>query len=464
VPFSFAPVLGIDRGSTGSQIAVACAGSCGEVAPNPMDVMVVADRTGSMGDDLPDLVDGIKSMLQVMTPELQYVSLGTIGPSYRSRSGSNNAESKACSSNSTSGRGLTWPGGSADPTAGGGSWVPITFKNDYLGGIVNGARSLNSSSNLVKALNCIDHSSTGTTLASPLKAAARFLLNKPGDANNIASLPGRSGEIRKVIIFETDGEPNESPATTSGTISLDNATEIFSKSDNYTVTGPVTTTNNTTESGRPSGVDRPDQCPRSSSSAYACTYETIERTTTTTTTHTYNGGQQACRNLKQVANLVKQEDVLVITIGYGIDGTRCNASNPYSNGSTSSNTNTGNAYISDVDPLACKQSGQGTPQSPYTLKSDCKKKVTWTVSKTVTTTVRTQDLDNPLVTDVLADASGGTDYPAGSSNGCSNSTLVDAENADSDLFFCAARGDDLAPLFVTALGSVTDAVKLIRLP
>ena len=48
VPFSFAPVMGIDEGSTGSQISVACAGSCGAVAPNPMDVVVVADRTLSM--------------------------------------------------------------------------------------------------------------------------------------------------------------------------------------------------------------------------------------------------------------------------------------------------------------------------------------------------------------------------------------------------------------------------------
>ena len=48
VPFSFAGVMGINEGSTGSQISVACAGSCGSVAPNPMDVVVVADRTLSM--------------------------------------------------------------------------------------------------------------------------------------------------------------------------------------------------------------------------------------------------------------------------------------------------------------------------------------------------------------------------------------------------------------------------------
>ena len=95
VPFSFAGVMGINEGSTGSQISVACAGSCGAVAPNPMDVVVVADRTlsmtcrsaASLTGDSPctdyreDLVNGIKSMLQVMTPEQQFVSLGALGPS-----------------------------------------------------------------------------------------------------------------------------------------------------------------------------------------------------------------------------------------------------------------------------------------------------------------------------------------------------------------------------------------------
>jgi hypothetical protein len=52
VPFTFAPVIDVDEGSTGSQISVACAGSCGSVAPNPMDVAIVADRTLSMTEPL----------------------------------------------------------------------------------------------------------------------------------------------------------------------------------------------------------------------------------------------------------------------------------------------------------------------------------------------------------------------------------------------------------------------------
>ena len=80
VDFSFAPAGGIQQGSTGNVVSVACKGPCGTIAPNPMDVAIVADRTGSMDPaDLIAMRDGIKGMLQVMTPEQQYVALGTIG-------------------------------------------------------------------------------------------------------------------------------------------------------------------------------------------------------------------------------------------------------------------------------------------------------------------------------------------------------------------------------------------------
>ena len=80
VPFAFAPAGGIAKGGTGNLISVACKGSCGTIAPNPMDVAVVADRTGSMSTtDVGDMVAGIQGMLKEMTPSQQYVALGTIG-------------------------------------------------------------------------------------------------------------------------------------------------------------------------------------------------------------------------------------------------------------------------------------------------------------------------------------------------------------------------------------------------
>jgi hypothetical protein len=202
VPFSFAPAAGItQQGSTGSVSSAACKGSCGTVPLNPMDVAVVADRTGSMSStDINAMITGIKGMFQVMTPSQQFVSLGTIGrskkaPALASWCGSTGALSEPSTSETE------------------GPWVPVPFSADYLT-----AGTVNASSTLVKAVECLKNSSgTGTHLASPLKYAARYLLGL--DSNNLGTFPARSGTIRKAIIFETDGAPNES-INTSGSLAL----------------------------------------------------------------------------------------------------------------------------------------------------------------------------------------------------------------------------------------------------
>jgi hypothetical protein len=503
VPFSFAGVMGIDHGSTGSQISVACAGSCGAVAPNPMDVVVVADRTLSMTvqtgcqtsyntaactkDYRTDVVNGIKSMLQVMTPEQQYVALGALGPSELKRT--TGAETNQC--NGTQ-KGLVYPSDQVS-TSSKGSWVPITFKKDYLGSPdVNGVRALNTSSKLIQAIDCLDDKETSspytrgdrlittrTALASPLKAAARYLLGKPGDENNIASLGGadRSGAIKKVIIFETDGEPNENSATTSaGALTLDDTSDIFSKNTDYTTTSstgsPVL---GNVQNGDPRNVSPAPPNPYNSSSTYPSTYNnsgshTITykyrtSTTTTTDTRTYTGGQKACENFKDIATLAKAAGILVITIGYNLDSSKmCSASNDATNPPGPSTT-TDTPWVSDLQPVSC-QSGSGTPASPYTRKGTCTSNVTvtYTVPQSTTVTTRTTGAGDVSVTSILADASGGPDMPAAVSNGCSTPALISAENGDSDLFFCAAQGQDMAPLFVTALSKVSSGVKLINLP
>ena len=53
---------------------------------------------------------------------------------------------------------------------------------------------------------------------------------------------------------------------------------------------------------------------------------------------------------------------------------------------------------------------------------------------------------------------------ASSNNGCSTTALQAAENSDGDYFFCAASGDNMAPIFKTALGQVSKGVKLLNLP
>jgi Flp pilus assembly protein TadG len=190
VAFSFAPAIGIGSGQTGATASIACKGSCGESSPNPLDVLVIGDRTGSMSTtDRNSMVAAIKGMVNTMDPASQYVALGTIGKSL---------PTSACSTDDA--------GSSTTPGA---TWIPVRFSNDYQ----------SSTGIFQKGLNCLPASGSGTDLASPMKAGARFLLGptSPWDtANNIASLPNRVGTPRKVIIFETDGIPNEGndPGTT----------------------------------------------------------------------------------------------------------------------------------------------------------------------------------------------------------------------------------------------------------
>ena len=49
IPYYFAPVIGINTGSTGAVNAASCKGACG-AASSPLDVVIVLDRTGSMTD------------------------------------------------------------------------------------------------------------------------------------------------------------------------------------------------------------------------------------------------------------------------------------------------------------------------------------------------------------------------------------------------------------------------------
>ncbi|MFE4227504.1 pilus assembly protein TadG-related protein [Arthrobacter sp. NPDC056886] len=204
VAFNFAPVIGINSGNTGSLAADACKGSCGSQIPNPMDIALVADRTGSMSDANRNLmVAGIKSTLQTMTRDLQYVALGTI---HRSKT--------------SPGSCITTP--STDTT---GPWMPVPFSNDYTQNpaLPGGSPPLNTGSTLIKGLNCLSASSGGTYLAAPLKAAARYVLGLT--PNNLGSLPARSTPARKAIILETDGQPNEQNVAASDN-SLNTANDI----------------------------------------------------------------------------------------------------------------------------------------------------------------------------------------------------------------------------------------------
>lgn len=376
VPFSFAPAIGINQGSTGSVTSVACKGPCGNTPPNPMDVAVVADRTGSMSpSDIDAMITGIKGMFQEMTPSQQYVALGTIGRSKLSPA------SPTCGSGSSP---KAWSEPSSSETAG--PWMPVPFSNNYL---MPGTKTLNTSdvagvrSNLVQAVTCLKNSSgTGTTLASPMKYAARYLL---GTDPPLVSLPARTGTVRKAIIFETDGRPRETAAT-AGDTSLTSG-DVFSNTDRTMTVG--------------TGLAK---------------------------RWYYNGGHQACENMKDVAALAKA-GITVITIAYNLGGVDC-----------------------DGDDTS------------YSGTRDCKsltRACNYSVYATSVGTTPTK------VTDALASSASKselTGLPSVAQNDCTDQPKRDDENGDGDYFFCAVSGTVMAPIFETALGQLATGSRLIQLP
>ena len=439
VPFQFSQAGGISKGSTGDLVSVACKGSCGTVAPNPMDVAVVADRTGSMSaTDRDAMVAGIKSMLTVMTPDQQYVSMGTIGRG-------------AVATTPTSEPGTACPSTPSTNQASG-AWMSVPFSNNYLD---NTFTATNSNSALVKGLSCLGASSTGTALAAPMKAAARYLLGLAG--NNLSALPTRQDPVTKVLIFETDGQPNEAPAT-GGTASLSDPTDLFSNVGNYTTSGPVTT--GPVTSGPVSATQTRTTGTGATLQTWTDTYKSTYRTTTNTTSNTRNGGQQACANLGAVATNAKAQNILVITVGYNLANTYCGSSNT-ARPNTSTDADSA-PTITSVTPAAAQKMVNGKPTLDTTYTGNAT--VNQTVDRT-TTAVNWSDAPDPTVLTTLAGAASPVNgVPSVANSNCSTTAEQAAENADGDYFFCAASGSDMATIFRTALSQTSKGIKLMKLP
>ena len=271
VNYLFGPAMKVFSASFGgsTHIAAACRGSgCAASAPNPMNVVVLTDRTGSLSDtNLTAMIAAIRSMLKVMTPAQQFVALSTLGPSLPPAATTGTTCAKV---------GRTLPASKNNTV--GSIWVPIDFTNDYL----TGPGVLNTTSTLTKwGLNCMDPAlgnvtkSSGTFLAAALKYAARYLLGI--DKNNLINLPStRSTPITKAIIFETDGAPQES-------------TEFLE-------TKP------------------PAQSTFTTTSTQVLESNTFPWNSSATT---------ACDNFKQVAARAKAQGILIITVGFNVAGKAC---------------------------------------------------------------------------------------------------------------------------------------------
>jgi Flp pilus assembly protein TadG len=317
VQFVFGPAINVPTGTTGAQSTASCVGTCGgEAAANPMDVVVMADRTPSMNGLTSTLASGIENMLAVMNPEQQYVALGTIAKSMPTSSCLTAKQTTAPTYNYKNGS-YNYTGTNPFP----GSWVPVSFSSDYGTLASDGSTTVNTSSTLYKSLECLkknedDDIGWTTYLAAAMKGAARYLYgSEVGSTNNISSLPDRTsyGTVKKVIIFETDGSPMEY-FNTGSSLAL--------------------TTNSDPGAGD-----------------------------ATSSTHT-----TACNNLLTVADNVKSmHDSMIITIAYG---TAASSTSNYCGGTTKSLGNLLAATASSTAAGASVNDGCATSAARATENAD----------------------------------------------------------------------------------------------
>lgn len=273
VDFGFASLIGFSEGDTGAVATAACKGACGEDVPNPLDIVIMADRTASMiPSDRAMMKSAILNMAQTMTPDLHHVAFGALHKSktsgFRHRNSLGSASTAGWTGvGDTDGDGycrseaVRTGSSSAASTANNGTWIAAPFTNDYL--LADG--SINPRSKFVDAVSCLPESTRGeygTHLAGAMKGAARAL----AAGSTVPGASSRPGTPRKVIIFETDGMPDEvdGPSPESA-LSLTN--------DNYIGAGTQ------------------------GSSRFA--------------------GENGCKNFEKVAQRAKDQGIIVITIGFG---------------------------------------------------------------------------------------------------------------------------------------------------
>ena len=185
VDYNFAPVLGVLEGSTGARTAAACKGPCGEPPQIPVDLVVIIDRTTSMdGVDTANARNAADSLRKSLDPDLQWLSLGTLGPS---RLGA------YCRTE-------------ADSVIGGASvgdlrrWVPIGLTGT---GASFGSSYTSDSSDMARAIACFNNSRTSTDIADPVTLATYELMNY-----------AREDSIKAILLL-SDGQPNRSTTGSS---------------------------------------------------------------------------------------------------------------------------------------------------------------------------------------------------------------------------------------------------------
>jgi hypothetical protein len=161
--------------------------ACSPCGVKPLDIMLVLDRTGSMCQDsagrpdpactdLNNARNGMKTFLGFLDPKVDWVGLSVLPPAA--------SMAAKCSTPSSANYNL--------PTA---PYLLVPLSKDYK--LSSGA--LNTSSNLVSTINCVQGGGT-TSYSNAIEAAQKEL-----DAN------GRK-DVQDVIVFLSDGAANTGPS------------------------------------------------------------------------------------------------------------------------------------------------------------------------------------------------------------------------------------------------------------
>jgi hypothetical protein len=177
VDLYFTNLLGLPPVTISASRTGACKGLCGSAPNVPLDVIIVIDRSGSMSySELSDAKDGALAVLEIFDPEFQHVGLAVLGAGDPDD-----------------------PCDDQDPYYGG-NWLVVPLSDDYK----DEDGSLNMGSDLVSTISCLNNSSQGTNLGSPLSDS---FYDRP-DALTELMNSGRE-DVEQGIIFMTDGAANE---------------------------------------------------------------------------------------------------------------------------------------------------------------------------------------------------------------------------------------------------------------
>jgi Flp pilus assembly protein TadG len=199
----FARVVGINSAS----ISATSTAEMGGGKPIPAHIMIVLDRTGSMGPQGPSCnggtklacaQSGIDAFLLGMDPTVDKVGLVVLPPATSTANACQSAPTKS---------GDNYYVNEATYDSPSAAWVLVGLSNDYKASASSG---LNTNSSLYKTYHCIQ--AFGSTAYATAIDQAQSVLS----ANHVAG-------TQDVIVFMTDGEANYGPCTESGSVCTNNS-------------------------------------------------------------------------------------------------------------------------------------------------------------------------------------------------------------------------------------------------